>query len=82
MLSKETIYYCGVGREGKDTLEGGIGCNRLNGWPGNDEFTVGGSIYFFIFKTNRPFDKEDLGKDIITYFKVDQDFILLDKSIT
>lgn len=69
-----------LGGKGDDTLEGGIGRDRLNGGPGNDELIGGGSIDFFIFNTNRLFNEEDLGKDIITDFKVDQDFILLDKS--
>ncbi|MDJ0557375.1 MAG: choice-of-anchor Q domain-containing protein, partial [Microcoleaceae cyanobacterium MO_207.B10] len=69
-----------IGGTGDDILEGRLGRDRLNGGPGNDTLTGGASIDRFIFNSNRPYQAEDIGRDIITDFRQDQnDLILLDK---
>ncbi|MGB3467821.1 MAG: calcium-binding protein [Cyclobacteriaceae bacterium] len=69
-----------LGGTGDDILEGRLGGDRLNGGPGNDTLIGGASIERFIFNSNRPYEAEDIGRDIITDFRQDKnDLILLDK---
>ncbi|MGB3514048.1 MAG: DUF4347 domain-containing protein [Microcoleaceae cyanobacterium] len=69
-----------LGGAGDDILEGRFGRDRLNGGPGNDTLTGGASIDRFIFNSNRTYQAEDIGRDIITDFRQEHnDLILLDK---
>ncbi|WP_300075180.1 M10 family metallopeptidase C-terminal domain-containing protein, partial [uncultured Ruegeria sp.] len=54
-------------------LDGGSGNDILTGGSGNDTLTGGSGSDTFVFK-------EDSGKDTITDFNVDEDFIDLSES--
>ncbi|MBD2436066.1 FG-GAP repeat protein [Nostoc sp. FACHB-110] len=69
------------GEGGNDVLVGGAGNDTLNGGAGYDSLIGGSGSDRFVFNSDKPFNRADLGVDTIVDFRRHQgDKIVLDKT--
>ena len=69
-----------LGGAGDDLLIGGFGNDSLNGGAGNDTLVGNVGADRFVFDSGAAFNSADLGVDIIQFFSVGIDTIVLDQT--